>query len=123
METLNDNEYIDKLLKLKSDGALSQALSRQWLAGIVFVIGSLAMGIYCLVKYLGMEEASLSNMHFLIGIAVSLFCSPAIILIGMIIGKLMEGLATNEGRPYTLLLKYYNKLVENDIDPFTEDNS
>jgi len=120
-----EEQYVKRLVELGDKKGMFGLFMHQWSVGIFLCLFMLVPGLLLLETYLtGVEGASLDNPHFLMGVTLSLFCSPALILLGMVVGLVLECLpryATHNDK--SLLIRFYKMLLSHGIDPFDGEDS
>ena len=114
-----DKEYMEELVE-RGSMAKGSMIRYYWYISIGLCLWIVISGGLVLRTYLRkVPNAAIDNQHFLYGAVACLVCLPGALLLAVVISKVLSDFALmEEERPYGLLIRFYKKMKDKNIDPF-----
>jgi hypothetical protein len=116
----SERDYMARMSRLMREGAIRNAF--RWVSsgfGLVAGLAWLLMagGTYLTFLRLG---GSGDDWRFLFGFAVGSLLCPGLFIFGIGTARLLKDAESTDTRPFTLMVKYHDHLVREDLDPYEE---
>ncbi len=118
-----ERDYVERITRLMRDGAIRTALRRVFsgfglVAGVVWLL--MAVGLCVAYSRLG---GSGDDWRFLFGFGIGLLLCPGLFIFGIGLARVLKDAESTDTKPFTLMVKYHDRLMREGLDPYEETKS